>query len=194
MTTIAFTALMGLFAFTGNGTLPIATGTPDTLISASSEQPQTDIPELSVLATAYNPVSGQTNSDPLITASGLPSNPEIVAARSRDLAETLPFGTIIAIETPADPNKGCGFDQVSHLVGYRVILDVMHARKHEQIDIMLNTDDYVSLAGRERNPAEVLGVCTHVAIRVVGRIDMNNVPQTQSELARLVEGEKLAQK
>ena len=193
---IVSTALMGLFTFTGTPAMP----TPDmallaTASPAAQEVPAAvEIPQISVLATAYNPVPEQTNENPLITASGFPSNSEIVAARSRDLSDQLPFGTIIAIEAPENKNNNCGFEAVSDQIGYRVILDTMHARKRQQVDVMFDQANVVEIGNKMRNPAEVLGMCEGVTVKVVGHVDLKHVPTTQLELVRLVEGNKLAQK
>lgn len=185
MTTTLATALIGLFAFSGN-----------TSFTAAEEMNSLSVAKetvnLSVKATAYNAVPEQTDTDPSVTASGLSSNPEIVAARSRDLADILPFGTIIAVTAPLEANSSCGIEAVSDQIGYRVILDVMHARKQSQVDILFNQDNTVSHGGRERNPAEVLGICTGVNVRVVGHVDLKDVPNTQVELAALVEGSGFA--
>ncbi len=185
MTTTLATALMGLFAFTGN-TGAIAT---EEVYSHSVAPAPVN---LSVKATAYNAVPEQTDADPFTTASGLPTNPEIVAARSRDLADILPFGTIIAVEAPESVSASCGMERVSEQIGYRVILDVMHARKKAQVDVLLNENNTIVHAGKDRNPAEVLGICDGVTVRVVGQVDLMHVPETQAELAALVEGKLLA--
>lgn len=185
MTTTLATALIGLFAFAGN-----------TSFSATEEMKSLSVPKetvnLSVKATAYNAVPEQTDDDPSVTASGLHSNPEIVAARSRDLADILPFGTIVAITPPSEANNNCGIERVSDQIGYRVILDVMHSRKRSQVDILFDQDNTVNLSGRERNPAEVLGICEGVTVHVVGHVDLKDVPSTQVELAALVEGSGFA--
>ncbi len=185
MTTTLATALIGLFAFTGN-TGAIATEE----VNSRSVAPAPV--NLFVKATAYNAVPEQTDADPFTTASGLPTNPEIVAARSRDLADILPFGTIIAVEAPETGSTACGMDAVSDQIGYRVILDVMHARKKAQVDFLLDQNNTVVHDGKDRNPAQVLGICDGVTIRVVGQVDLTHVPTTQAELTALVEGKLLA--
>jgi len=185
MTTTLATALIGLFAFSGNTTFTA----PEEMNSLSVAP---EVINLSVKATAYNAVPEQTDADPSTTASGLSSNPEIVAARSRDLADTLPFGTVIAITAPSEASTSCGIEAVSDQIGYRVILDVMHARKRSQVDILFNHENTVSVGGHERNPADVLGVCDGVTVSVVGHLDLKDVPQTQVELRALVEGSGLA--
>src|SRR3989344_4702438 len=120
-----------------------------------------------VSMTAYNAVPAQTDSDPFITASGAWTNPEVVAARSRDLAAELPFGTVIKIERAAADSPRCQFGKVDHLIGYRVIADTMHSRWTDKIDILLDQTDTVLVEGREVNPALAIGVCGGVTITVV---------------------------
>lgn len=141
-----------------------------------------------VKLTGYNAVPEQTNEDPFTTASGLYSNTEIIVAKSRDL--DLPFGTVIQIHTENRKlTGGCGVEVVSDLIGYRVIGDVTHARKSMQIDVLLDHTKPVPLNGKLLNPSIILGVCDGVEIEVVGKIhDLKNVPKTQKELAKLIEG------
>ena len=147
---------------------------------------------LSVKLTAYNAVPEQTDGNPEITASGAYSNPEVIAARSHDLKGELPFGTIIAIERPAEQSLSCGFDTVDHLVGYRVIADTTHSRKRAQIDVLMDAKDTVTVRGKEVNPSLALGICDGVTIRVVGKIKVGDIPATQAELAEIVTGSRLA--
>ena len=181
MTIFALTALIGLFAFSGTVAAP-----------SGDVYSEVNAPSFSVKLTAYNAVVEQTDSDPHTTASGAFSNPEVVAARSRDLAEVLPFGTIIAIEGPAVADNDCGYDLVASRIGYRVIADSMHSRKREQVDVLLDYTERVRAAGKIVNPALALGICEGSSVRIVGYVDINHMPKTQGELARLVEGEKVA--
>lgn len=144
----------------------------------------------SVSMTAYNAVPAQTDSNPLVTASGAYSNPEIVAARSRDLADKLPFGTIIEISGPAsDPNNTCGYSVVEPIIGYRVIEDTMNAKFTNRIDVLVGTSqNFIRPDGSVQNAAKILGICDNVTVRVVGHVDINHLPKTQSELVALVKG------
>ena len=143
-----------------------------------------------VTVTAYNAVPGQTDETPFETASGAYSNPEVVAARSQDFAKELPFGTIIELDGSTITSEGtCGYGVVAPLIGYRVIEDTMNARYTSRVDILFDTKaDYKSADGGARNAAEVLGICKGVTVRVVGHVDINHIPKTQVELARLVNG------
>lgn len=195
-------ALMGILAFSGASAPANATNmgtSTDATASnaiALAEAPTltraTDTGPLSVKLTAYNAVPAQTDSDPSVTASGASSNPEVVAARSVDLAGTLPFGTVIALTRTADDSERCRFAQVEHLIGYRVVADSMHSRKREQIDVLLDTADTVAVHGAETNPAIALGMCDNVTIHVIGRISIKEMPKTQAELRAIVEGGKVA--
>ncbi len=146
----------------------------------------------SVKLTAYNAVPEQTDGDPDVTASGARSNPEVIVARSRDLAEELPFGTVIALEAPVN-DTSCGFTVVEHLIGYRVIADTMHSRKKQQIDVMFDLGDTVSVGTKETNPAIAMGIC-QVTARVVGKIDVKEIPETQIQLTYMVEGITIARR
>ena len=91
---------------------------------------------------------------------------------------------------PASSDNGpyCGYDSVSHLIGYRVIADTTNARfVHPRIDIQLDQNDTVSVGGRQVNPAVALGACTGVQVQVVGYVDPQHIPTTQKALAALVE-------
>jgi len=135
--------------------------------------------------TGYNAVPEQTDTDPEFTASGVRSNPEIIAARSRDMADKLPYGTVVVIELSGAERKSCGFSVVNHLIGYRVITDSMHARKEQQIDVLFHTDHLVKVGNRFVNPAVAVGKCA-VTVKVVGKIPLSNIPKTQAELSLLV--------
>ena len=145
-----------------------------------------------VKLTAYNAVPEQTDSTPHLTASGAPTNPEVVAARSVDLAAALPYGTVIAIERATEDSETCRFAKVERLIGYRVIADSMHSRKRAQIDVLLDQADTVTVHGKETNPALALGICSGVTIRVIGRLELSDLPETQEELRALVEDGGLA--
>lgn len=190
---IATIALTGFFVWSSFG--GAATSTPSAPASPVAElMPRTGTYQVKL--TAYNAVPEQTDSDPFTTASGAFSNPEVVAARSRDLAAELPFGTVIALEAPVKSNS-CGFKTVEHLIGYRVVADTMHERMTKKIDILFDASDVVMIGvnGQPKksvNPARALGICT-VTVRVVGKIDITEVPATQVELATIV-GRTLASK
>jgi len=132
--------------------------------------------------TAYNAVPEQTDGDPHITASGAFSNPDIIVARSVDLANDLPFGTVIEITQTAANVPGCGFSMVENYVGLRVVGDSMHSRKRNQIDVLFDNYSTVTVGKREVNPAIALGVCSNMTIRVVGSVDIKKIPKTQNQL------------
>ena len=148
-------------------------------------------PSYTVALTAYNAVPGQTDSTPFETASGAYSNPEVVAARTIDLADELPFGTIIEIDGSdvSSDDDNCGYSMVERHVGYRVIEDSMNARLKNRVDVLLGTDiNYTNkTTGKVRNAADVMGICKGVTVRVVGYVDINHIPKTQVALAKLVE-------
>lgn len=145
-----------------------------------------------VSLTSYNAVPEQTDENPTVTASGVATNPEVIAARSVDLAGALPYGTVIAIERDAADTENCRYGLVESQVGYRVIADSMHSRKREQIDVLLDSEKTVEVHGKEMNPSIALGFCRGVTIRVIGRLALKDIPETQEELRRIVEGNSLA--
>lgn len=169
MTPIISSALVGLFLWT-----PMASSSIEAAV-------QPELPTYTVAMTAYNAVPGQTDEDPLTTASGLYSDPDIIAARSVDLADELPFGTVIEI-TAASSTPGCGLSLVDHQVGLRVIGDSMNARMRNKIDLLFDQHDTVKVGGKWINPARALGICKSVQIRVVGKIDLKDVPKSQDAL------------
>lgn len=197
-------ALMGFFAFGGG---PMAA--PETTTAVTSAEmatttlalketvPVTRITDGSastVTLTSYNAVPEQTDANPFITASGAFTNPEVIAARSIDLAGKLPYGTIVAIERTAEDTGNCRFSKVKHLIGYRVIADSMHSRKRGQIDVLLDQNDTIIVNGKETNPAVALGICSHTEVRVLGKINVRDIPNTQEELRMIIEGDALAMK
>lgn len=172
MSTFILTGLMAFFVLTG----------------AAGQASAPEFRTYTVSMTGYNAVPGQTDEDPFTTASGAFSHPDIVAARSRDLAEELPFGTVIAIESHAEQH-GCGVGEVTQVIGYRVIADTMNARIKNTVDILFDVDEMVTLNDKSVNAARVLGRCDAVTIRVVGNIDISkpsNMPSTQVALAAMV--------
>ena len=138
--------------------------------------------------TAYNAVPSQTDSNPFTTASGAFSNPEVVAARSGDLAYKLPYGTVIKIERELADTPNCNYSLVESQVGYRVIADAMNTRIVNTVDILLDQNKTVPYQGRQINPGRALGICGSATITVVGKIDVKDIPSTQAELAAMVEG------
>lgn len=146
------------------------------------------VPSYVATLTAYNAVPEQTDGNPFETASGAYSNPEVVAARSRDLADRLPFGTVIELTGPADAQNNCGFGVVASRIGYRVIADTMNARYTDRLDVLFTGDASYKSANGMKNAAQVLGICKGVTYRVVGHVDISHIPATQAELAKLVDG------
>ncbi len=194
MPVIAVAALLGFLFAPGSAGAPAYAETvsapvvavkeaeePSKRLATSLEAAQT----YSVSMTAYNAVPGQTDANPFVTASGMTSIPEVVAARSSDMAAELPFGTVIKVERAGMDTPSCRFSEVEHLIGYRIIADTMHQRWVKKIDILLPTNETVYVDGRGVNPAVALGVCSGVSITVVGRVDMSNPPTTQAELAAM---------
>lgn len=179
-------ALMGFSLLLGTPTFSFGNVViPQHVVAASAPAAPAHI----VTLTAYNAVSAQTDNNPLETASGAYSNPEIMAARSVDLADDLPFGTIIEFDGANISSGGtCGYGVVESNIGYRVIGDSMNSRYTDRIDVLLDTTkDYMKPNGRAINAAEVLGICKGVTIHVVGHVDINHLPKTQKGLAALVE-------
>ncbi|MDB5238412.1 MAG: hypothetical protein JWM46_682 [Candidatus Kaiserbacteria bacterium] len=175
MSGIFTSALIGFFAYAGVG---IASA--DTQQQIAPEAPT--YKSISVSMTGYNAVAAQTDGDPYTTASGAYSDPDVVAARSVDLADQLPFGTVIEIDTTSSTSTTCGLSLVDDTVGYRVIADSMHPRKRNQIDLLFHTSDKVRAGGRIVNAAVALGVCKNVSIKIIGHVDIAHMPKNQEEL------------
>lgn len=186
------TALVGLLFLPGNASAPVAQASeePSSRLVAPAKAAVT---KLTVKLTSYNAVPEQTDGDPTVTASGIPSNPEVIAARSHDLASILPFGTVIALYRDANDTPGCNFKKVEHLIGYRVVADTMNARFSKRVDVEFDTTDRVTVEGKRMNPSRAMGVCSGVSIQVVGRLkSLNDIPDTQEELAQMVHPKELA--
>ena len=186
MTGAFTTALMGAFVLTGLAGSPLAVASTTNPIQVPTN------PSYTVSLTGYNAVAAQTDSDPSMTASGAYSNPDVIVARSKDLAEELPFGTIISISPTTRSNPSCGLNAVSDYVGYRVVADAMHPRKRHQIDIMFDDQASMRVGGKILNPARVLGICKDITITVVGFVDINKIPDNQTQLRALVGAQTLA--
>src|SRR3989344_8692325 len=143
MQLIATTALVAFFVLSGNTSAETSQITAE---AVQTEAVREVLEAHSVALTGYNAVPEQTDSDPTITASGAYSNPEVVAARSVDLKDELPFGTVIEFVIPeGNSAPPCGLSSVSHLVGYRVIADSMHPRKRNQVYILFDAGDAVRI-------------------------------------------------
>lgn len=169
---------MGLFVYSN---LSLPTVAADTIKQTPPEEPT--YRSLSVSMTGYNAVPEQTDGDPFTTASGAYSNPEVIAARSVDLAEDLPFGTVIeVVPSSAAVSNNCGLSAVEDHLGLRVIADSMHPRKRNQIDLLFVDEKVIKARGTWVNPAVALGVCSDVEVRIVGKIDVKDIPKTQAEL------------
>ena len=165
----------------------IMSGAQAATAPAAPEVPEPTHPTFIVHLTSYNAVVGQTDDDPMTTASGLRSNPETIAARSVDLKQDLPFGTVIAIERAASDTNNCRFSEVESLIGYRVIGDSMNARMKNRVDVLLDHEDKIEVNGKPTNPSRVLGICDEVTVHVVGFIPVKDVPDTQEELRQMVD-------
>lgn len=179
MTNVFTTALTGFFVFGGVGGM-----TTGSLMKTESLQAPT-YQTYTVAMSGYNAVPEQTDSDPSTTASGAFSDPDLIVARSADLKEELPFGTVIAI-TNATSSPNCGVGLVEDLIGLRVVGDSMHPRKRNQIDILFDKTDTVRARGKQMNPALVLGMCKDIEISVVGHVDIAHMPKNQAELKMMV--------
>jgi len=141
---------------------------------------------LTTKLTAYNAVPAQTDNNPMWTASGAFSNPEVVAARSGDLAYKLPYGTVIEIDRAGYDTPSCGYTKVESQIGYRVIADAMNPRITNTVDVLLNQKNTVPYNGVQINPGRALGMCGQVTVKVIGRIAVKDIPATQAELAAMV--------
>ncbi len=194
---IITSALMGLFIFpvlltNVNAQKPAKPVVATTTISAVINIPE-KYPTLKTKVTSYNAVPEQTDGTPFITASGAYANSQVVAARSRDLAKVLPFGTVISIEQSANSTKTntCGYGVVENQIGYRVIADTMNISKHNQVDVLLNQNRTVRVGNKIINPSIALGICNDMVIKVIGRIDIRRIPKTQAKLVSIIKGDTI---
>ncbi len=149
---------------------------------------------LTVKLTAYNALPAQTDNNPFTTASGAFSNPEVVAARSVDLASKLPFGTVIEVSRSGADTPSCNYKLVESQIGYRVIADSMNTRITNTVDILMDETKTVTLGNRQLNPGIALGLCGNVSVRVVGHIKVSEIPDTQAQLAAMIQPQVLAQR
>ncbi len=204
MNLFATALVMGILFLPGTGSspsyaVPTTASSSDASLSAGEDPSPRKVATTKVVATdyqvkltAYNAVPSQTDADPSVTASGISSNSEVVAARSLDLADELPYGTVVKITREGTDTPGCNFHKVESLIGYRVIADSMNARWTNRVDVELDSTDTVAVDGREMNPAFALGVCSTVKITVVGHLPLSRIPATQAALASLFETRELA--
>ncbi|MBV9159510.1 MAG: hypothetical protein JO019_02850 [Candidatus Kaiserbacteria bacterium] len=185
MTRFVKTAVTGVFLL--QAFIPTATAMGESVKEKPDATAQTSY---TVSMTGYNAVTGQTDSTPDKAAIGVYTDPDVVAARSMDLADELPWGTVIEVAASSSPS--CGIDLVQKQIGLRVIADSMHPRKKNQIDILLDSKNKVSVNGKKINPAVALGFCKHVSIKVVGRISTSEMPKNQEELKLALETRSIA--
>lgn len=93
---------------------------------------------LSLRATGYNSLPGQTFGNPHITATGEQTRFGIIAA-SRDLiGSDLPYGSLVRIRDLGAFGNGRGagvFQEVLDDHGLFIVEDTMHIRKTQQIDV-----------------------------------------------------------
>jgi 3D (Asp-Asp-Asp) domain-containing protein len=190
---LASMALMGLFAWSSFGTASMLTPSEPTIEPAKPVASLMAAAEKTfpVAITGYNAVPEQTDSDPYTTAWGIYSNPEIVAAVSQDLRKAIPYGTVVVLEAENPTGPHCGFNKVKHLIGYRVVADTMNARHTDRMDILFDIDADVAYGSGENrrmvNAAKVLASCGNITARVVGKVSIKDIPETQAELAMRVE-------
>ena len=190
---LAITTLTGLFVWSSVATSSVLTLPNEVVTPVEPALPLAAAAEDTAIVaiTGYNAVPEQTDSDPYTTAWGIYSNPEIVAAVSRDLRAKFPFGTVVALESEDPTGKHCGYEKVKHFIGYRVIADTMNARHTQRMDILFDVDADVELGeGAKKkavNAAKVLASCGNITARAVGKVSIKDIPTTQAELAMRVE-------
>ena len=191
MTTFATAAVTGAFLL--QSFVPVASALVMNPVEEVPSEPE--YPTLTVKMTAYNALPGQTDDTPDRTSIGAYTNPDIIAARSKDLADELPYGTVIevvpvATSTPRDVN--CGREYVHDMIGLRVIGDAMNPRITNTVDILLDHNELVQVGKLKRNPAKAFGMCKNVTIKIVGKIDTKKMPKTQDELKLAIETRNIA--
>jgi 3D (Asp-Asp-Asp) domain-containing protein len=89
-------------------------------------------------STAYNSLSGQTDSSPFVTATGARTRFGVVAL-SRDLLRRIPYGSIVRIEDLGSWASGRGRGTYNRMLsGVNFIVeDTMNARKRNTIDVWM---------------------------------------------------------
>lgn len=189
MTPVVTAAVTGAFLL--QTLMPVASAMVEETVVETPEQPT--YPTLTVKMTAYNALPGQTDDTPFTTSIGAYTNTDIIAARSKDLADELPYGTVIEVvpvSTSTKPDVNCGREVVHDQIGLRVIGDAMNPRITNTVDILLDHKELVKVGKIKRNPAKAFGMCKNVTIKIVGKIDVKkvkNMPKTQEELKLALE-------
>ncbi len=183
MPSIFSTALMGLLLLPSASTTVV---TANPWVKTAPIEPIYQ--QYTVSMTGYNAVAEQTDGTPDYSASGLRVNPEIDAAVSRDMLDKgLPFGTIVElVPGTATSTVNCGLSSVDDSIGYRVVTDTMNARYSNFMDILFDIEDTVTVGKLDRNKAKAIGLCRDVQIRVVGHVELDEVPATQKALKAIV--------
>ncbi len=190
MTTAATAAVTGAFLL--QGLFPIAQAMVTDPVEETPSEPT--YPTLTVKMTAYNALPGQTDDTPFTTSIGAYTNTDIIAARSKDLADELPYGTVIEVvpvSTSTKPDVNCGRDVVHDQIGLRVIGDAMNPRITNTVDILLDHKELVQVGKKKRNPAKAFGMCKNVTIKIVGKINTKKMPKTQDELKLALEAAEI---
>ena len=193
MSIIASALVAGILFLPSAAATPTPVATATTTVPAVGDDPSpsqvadatASTTSYTVKLTGYNAVPWQTDADPSLTASGAASNPEVVAARSVDLAQKLPYGTVVKFARTLKDTPNCRYAEVAPQIGYRVIADSMNAKWRDRVDVQLKAANTVPVDGVQRNPAVALGLCTEVTVTVVGHMDLSDIPSTEDELAKL---------
>jgi 3D (Asp-Asp-Asp) domain-containing protein len=92
---------------------------------------------LTLRATAYNSLVGQTDSTPFITATGASTRWGIIAV-SRDLLTTdLPYGSLVRLRDLGTYVGGRDAGKYDELLSSHIFIveDTMHQRKRQQVDV-----------------------------------------------------------
>lgn len=108
---------------------------------------------IEVTMTAYSSEAGQTDADPLVTATGEEVGPGTLAA-SRDLLNTdLPYGTVVRVVEVNDEANACGGWEVDMLLE---VQDTLHPRMLNRVDLWLPSRDQAVQWGRCEVVLEIL--------------------------------------
>jgi 3D (Asp-Asp-Asp) domain-containing protein len=102
---------------------------------ANSEREEILIIREHVIITAYTPSVWETDSTPLITASGKRISKDYVAV-SRDLLPKFPYGTKVKIFIPDKNLPGCGKEVMGENLIVRQVEDTMNMRYTKTIDLV----------------------------------------------------------
>jgi 3D (Asp-Asp-Asp) domain-containing protein len=137
---------------------PVANAEPVT--PEVTESLVSGIPSYTLKSTAYNSHVSQTDSSPNVTATGITTAFGVIAL-SRDMLETIPYGSLVRIKDLGSYRSGRGegkFQEVLDTQGLFIVEDTMHPRKFEQMDVWFADESEALSWGVRKVELEVVRV------------------------------------